>query len=221
MSAARITIDVFSDYVCPFCYLEEPELAALKARFGDALEIRWRAFELRPEPAPTLEPDGDYLHDIWGRAVYPMAEERGMTLRLPRIQPRSRLAHEATAWAKAVDAQRTGEKIDAADTLRSALFRGFFEDSLDLANPAALVAVAADLGLEGESLEKALGDGRYREQVLADQQAARALGIQGVPGLRFSLDGEHAGILEGAQPRRQLLLAVERLLDLMDGPTDG
>lgn len=222
MSSPRITIDVFSDYVCPFCYLEEPELEALKARFGEAIDIRWRAFELRPEPAPTLEPDGDYLHDIWGRAVYPMAEERGMTLRLPRIQPRSRLAHEATAWARDVDAQSTDEKtgtvedLDAADTLRSALFRGFFEDSLDLADPTALVAVANDLGLDGESLEKALDERRYREQVLADQQAAQELGIQGVPGLRFSLNGEHAGILEGAQPRRQLLLAVERLLDLMD-----
>ncbi|WP_192036696.1 DsbA family oxidoreductase [Halomonas sp. YLGW01] len=216
MSTPRISIDVFSDYVCPFCYLEEPELAALKTRFGEAIEIRWRAFELRPEPVPTLEPDGDYLHDIWGRAVYPMAEERGMTLRLPRIQPRSRLAHEATAWAKEVDATNTIEKFNSADTLRSALFRGFFEDSLDLADPAALVAVADRLGLDGASLEAALGEGRYRERVLADQQAAQALGIQGVPGLRFSLNGEHAGILEGAQPRRQLLLAVERLLDLMD-----
>lgn len=215
MSSPRITIDVFSDYVCPFCYLEEPELEALKARFGEAIAIRWRAFELRPEPIPTLEPDGDYLHDIWARAVYPMAEERGMTLRLPRIQPRSRLAHEATAWAKEVDAQSTGEKTSTADTLRSALFRGFFEDSLDLADPTALVAVAKELGLDGGSLEKALDEGHYREQVLADQRTAQELGIQGVPGLRFSLDGEHAGILEGAQPRRQLLLAVERLLDLM------
>ncbi|WP_168016126.1 DsbA family oxidoreductase [Halomonas salinarum] len=209
MSTARITIDVFSDFVCPFCYLEEPELAALKARFGEAVGIRWRAFELRPEPAPTLEPDGDYLHDIWNRAVYPMAEERGMTLRLPRIQPRSRLAHEAMAWAQHSDPAM-------ADTLRSALFRGFFEDSLDLADPVALVNVAEGLTLDGTSLEQALAERRYREQVLADQQAAQALGIQGVPGLRFSLNDEHAGILEGAQPRRQLLLAVERLLDLMD-----
>ncbi|MDI4637583.1 MULTISPECIES: DsbA family oxidoreductase [Halomonadaceae] len=221
MSSPRITIDVFSDYVCPFCYLEEPELAALKARFGEAVDIRWRAFELRPEPAPTLEPDGDYLHDTWARAVYPIAEERGMTLRLPRIQPRSRLAHEATAWARDVDAQRagemttTGDKLDSADALRSALFRGFFEDSLDLADPTALVAVTKDLDLDGGSLEKALDERRYREQVLADQRTAQQLGIQGVPGLRFSLNGEHAGILEGAQPRRQLLLAVERLLDLM------
>ncbi|APX92690.1 hypothetical protein BWR19_06955 [Halomonas sp. 1513] len=207
MTATPLTLDVFSDYVCPFCYLEEPELDALSARFGDRLTIRWRAFELRPAPAPTLDPDGDYLHDIWSRAVYPMAEERGMTLRLPRLQPRSRLAHEASAWA-------ADQSSEAAATLRHALFRGFFEDSLDLADGEALCATAGALELDSDGLRQALAEGRYRQRVLDDQQAAGELGIQGVPGLRFALNGEHAGILEGAQPRRQLLLAVERLLDL-------
>ncbi|HSP58764.1 MAG TPA: DsbA family protein [Halomonas sp.] len=206
MTSARITLDVFSDYVCPFCYLELPELDAVLERFGDEITLRWWAFELRPDPVPTLDPDGDYLHDIWARAVYPMAAERGMTLRLPKRQPRSRLAHEASAWADA-------EQADKAEALRRGLFREFFEDSLDLADPQALVDLARDLGLDGEALHEALVEGRYREQVLADQRQAQALGIGGVPGLRFSIDGEHAGILEGAQPRRQLLLAVERLLD--------
>ncbi|MBS9405126.1 DsbA family protein [Halomonas sp. TRM85114] len=206
MPPARITLDVFSDYVCPFCYLELPELDAVLERFGDEVNLHWRALELRPDPAPTLDPDSEYLHDIWTRAVYPMATERGMTLRLPKRQPRSRLAHEAGAWADT-------EQVDKADTLRRALFRGFFEESLDLADTRALVSLAWDLGLNGGALYEALVDGRYREQVLADQRQAHALGIGGVPGLRFSIDGEHAGILEGAQPRRQLLLAVERLLD--------
>lgn len=206
MPPAHITLDVFSDYVCPFCYLELPELDAVLERFGDVVNLRWRAFELRPDPAPTLDPDGDYLHDIWARAVYPMAAERGMTLRLPKRQPRSRLAHEASAWADA-------EQPDKAEVLRRELFRGFFENSLDLADTQALVDLARSLGLDGKALHEALVEGRYREKVLADQRQAHALGIGGVPGLRFSIDGEHAGILEGAQPRRQLLLAVERLLD--------
>ncbi|WP_372613435.1 DsbA family protein [Halomonas sp.] len=206
-----ITLDVFSDYVCPFCYLEVPEIEALAARFGDRLAIRWRAFELRPEPQPTLDPDGDYLHDIWARAVYPMAAERGMTLHLPSIQPRSRLAHEASAWADDLDRVDPG----SSDRLRTALFRGFFEESLDLADPEALTQLADGLGLDASSLGQALEEGRYRKTVLEDQREAMLAGIGGVPGLRFSLDGEHAGVLEGAQPRRQLYLAIERLLDVM------
>ncbi len=211
MIRPRITLDVFSDYVCPFCYLEAPELDALAERFGDAVAIRWRAFELRPEPEPTLAPDGDYLHDIWERAVYPMAAERGMTLRLPRLQPRLRLAHEASAWARTQEAVRPG----ADRAMRTALFRGFFEESLDLADPEALAHVAQTLDMDGQALRRSLAQGEFRQQVRADQQTARELGIGGVPGLRFALDGEHAGVLEGAQPRRQLFLAVERLLDAM------
>lgn len=211
MTQPRITLDVFSDYVCPFCYLEMPELDALAERFEDRVTIRWRAYELRPAPEPTLDPDGDYLHDVWGRAVYPMAAERGMTLRLPRIQPRSRLAHEAAAWAEAQAASDPG----TGEAMRRALFRGFFEESLDLADPQVLARLADGLSLDGSALQRALEDGDHRQAVIDDQRTARDLGIQGVPALRFCLDGEHAGVLEGAQPRRQLFLAMERLLDAL------
>ncbi len=64
-NVARARITVFSDYVCSFCYLEEPDLA----RIREAIEVDWRAYELRPDPAPTLDPDGDYLHRVWNAAV--------------------------------------------------------------------------------------------------------------------------------------------------------
>ena len=83
----RVRLDVWSDYVCPFCYLELPQLARLQEEFGDQLAIEWHAFELRPEPTPTLDPAGDYLRRTWDRAVYPMAAEYGMVLRLPPVQP--------------------------------------------------------------------------------------------------------------------------------------
>jgi hypothetical protein len=86
-SEPRIAVEIWSDYVCPFCYLELPAVERLKEEFGPRVDVSWHAFELRPEPAPTLDPDGEYLHDIWGRSVYPMAEERGMRLRLPPVQP--------------------------------------------------------------------------------------------------------------------------------------
>ncbi|MFO8047322.1 MAG: DsbA family protein [Halomonas sp.] len=211
MTQSRITLDVFSDYVCPFCYLEMPELEALAERFDGRVTLRWRAFELRPDPEPTLDPDSDYLHDVWGRAVYPMAAERGMTLRLPRIQPRSGLAHEAAAWAETQAIQHPG----AGDAMRTALFRGFFEESLDLSDPQALAELADALSLDGSALHRSLENGNHRQAVIDDQRVARDLGIQGVPALRFCIDGEHAGMLEGAQPRRQLYLAVERLLDAL------
>jgi hypothetical protein len=94
----QVQVDVWSDYVCPFCYLEQPVLDRIAQEYLERVRIRWRAFELRPDPVPALKPDGTYLHDIWARAVYPMAKERGMSLRLPPVQPESfgaRAAHFA------------------------------------------------------------------------------------------------------------------------------
>src|SRR5450830_333556 len=98
--ASSLRIDVWSDYVCPFCYLELPVVQRLRQKWNGTLELVWRAFELRPEPRPTLDPDGDYLHTTWNRSVYPMAAERGMSLKLPPVQPRSRKAFEAVAYAR-------------------------------------------------------------------------------------------------------------------------
>ncbi len=119
----QVQVDVWSDYVCPFCYLEQPVLDRIAQEYVERVGIRWRAFELRPDPVPTLKPDGTYLRDIWARAVYPMAKERGMSLRLPPVQPRSRLAHEAAHFAA------TQGLFDAMNT---ALFRAFFEDGCDI-----------------------------------------------------------------------------------------
>src|SRR5690349_20458119 len=94
-----IQIAVWSDYVCPFCYLELPVLDRIRNELGDRVQIDWRSFELRPEPEPTLDPDGDYLDRVWNQSVYPMAQDRGMNIRLPPVQPRSRKAHEAADFA--------------------------------------------------------------------------------------------------------------------------
>jgi predicted DsbA family dithiol-disulfide isomerase len=72
-----VRLDVWSDYVCPFCYLEEPILGRIRDEFGNDVDVKWQAFELRPEPVPTLAPDGEYLHTVWNDSVYPMAAERG------------------------------------------------------------------------------------------------------------------------------------------------
>lgn len=121
MNEPAVQIDVWSDYVCPFCYLAEPTLARIKQEFGDAVRVTWRAFELRPAPVPTLDPKGEYLREVWARSVYRMASDRGMTLRLPPVQPRSRRAHEAAFVAREHGkfAERTGGILETSRSCRS------------------------------------------------------------------------------------------------------
>jgi predicted DsbA family dithiol-disulfide isomerase len=202
---STVRINVWSDYVCPFCYLEEPVLERLKQEFGDAVEIVWRAFELRPEPEPTLDPKGDYLRDAWAQSVYPMAAHRGMTLRLPPVQPRSRLAHEAVEFAR--DRGRHAE-------MNHALFRAFFEDGRDIGSKEVLLEICSEAGLDREELREALESGRHIEHVLSDQQLAHELGISGVPALVIYQTANPAGtatMLSGAQPYELVRATVERV----------
>lgn len=168
----RARITVFSDYVCPFCYLEEPDIAAVREAYGDAVEVDHRAYELRPYPVPTLDPDGEYLHRVWGSAIYPIASSLGMTLRLPPVQPRSRRALEAAEYAR---------EEGRFDVMHEALFRAFFQEGLDLDDVETLLEIGASIGLDREALRRALDEGSYTDKVVADEELAKRLGIYSVP----------------------------------------
>jgi predicted DsbA family dithiol-disulfide isomerase len=194
MGPHTVQLDVWSDYVCPFCYLVEPTLAQIQQDGKGKVRISWHAFELRPDPVPTLDPNGNYLRDVWERAVYPMAKARGMVLRLPPVQPRSRLAHEAAAFAR---------EDGRFESMNHALFRAFFEHGEDIGQLPILEDLAASASLKRRKLSAALQSGQYREQVLNDEETAHRLGLSGVPASLIRAAGapiERAILVEGAQP---------------------
>jgi predicted DsbA family dithiol-disulfide isomerase len=121
---------------------------------------------------PTLDPNGDYLHSVWGSSVYPLAKNLGVEIKLPPVQPRSRRAHEAAHWAR-----RHGKFREYND----ALFRAFFQRGEDIGNTDVLTRLAADMGLESDDLRKALDNDLHLENVLADEREAKKLGLRGVP----------------------------------------
>ena len=136
------------------------------------VDLVWRAFELRPEPVPTLDPNGEYLQRAWKSSVYPLAERLGVTMKLPPVQPRTRLAHQAAHWAR-----RQGR----FDEYHEGLFRAFFARGEDIGQIGVLTSLAAGLGLESEALRRALESREQEAGVLADERAAEELGVDGVP----------------------------------------
>lgn len=202
----KTRIDVWSDYICPFCYLELPVVDRLRDEFGDALSVEWHAFELRPQTVPTLDPSGEYLRTTWARSVYPMAEQRGMVLRLPPVQPRSRKAFEASEFAR---------DHDRFDAMHHAIFRAFFEHGKDIGDIAVLVDLGAVVGLDPEKLRRALEENRYTERVLRDESLAQRLGINAVPALlvrRDDLPIERSRAVSGAVSYEQMAGLVGRVL---------
>ena len=149
----------------------EPAVRELEKK-DPAVAIVWRAFELRPDPVPTLDPNGDYLHNVWGSSVYPLAEQLGIDIKLPPVQPRSRRAHEAAHWAR-----RHGKFREYND----ALFRAFFQRGEDIGNTDVLTRLASDMVLDGDDLREALDNHLHLENVLADELEAKKLGLRGVP----------------------------------------
>lgn len=131
-----------------------------------------RAFELRPDPVPTLDPHGEYLTRVWREVVYPMAQRMGMPLRLPPVQPRSRLAHAAAFFAAA---HGKGEES------HEEIFRAFFQRGEDIGSIDLLVALGEGIGLDKAVLRQALETRQFEAEVVADEERAERLGVHAVP----------------------------------------
>jgi predicted DsbA family dithiol-disulfide isomerase len=161
--------------------------------------VVWKAFELRPDPEPSLDPAGEYLTRVWRDSVYPLAERLGMTMRLPPIQPRSRRAHEAAKWAQ------TQDQFDAYNT---ALFRAFFERGEDISEIDVLVSLARDLDLDDSTLCTSLESKQFEPSVIADEREAAELGVHAVPAFVFN----RRFALTGVQPTAALEQMVNRAI---------
>jgi len=160
------------------------------------VEVVWRAFELRPEPEPLPEPQGEYLQRVWTSSVYPLAEQLGVTMRLPPVKPRSRLAHEASQWAGAQN---------RFDDYNEAIFRSYFERGEDIGNIDVLLALGADNGLDNDSLRLSLTTHEFLDRVLADERDAATIGVRGVP----AFIANRKAALSGVQPVENLRKLIE------------
>ncbi len=178
-STPVLYVDVWSDFVCPFCYLETPVLDQLRNAYGEAVEIRWHAFELQSEQTPLLDPNSETIVNSWENSVQPLATERGLTMRMPPVAPRSRKAFETAMFAR---------ESGRYDAVHRAIFKAYFEEGIDIGDTDALLDIVAASGVDPELLEEALDDGTYTDLVIEDEEFAKKLGVSGVPFAVLSRD---------------------------------
>lgn len=146
-----------------------------EATKGKDVRIEWMPFELRPAPAPTLKPDGDYLQNAWKNSVYPLAERLGVEIKLPTVspQPYTNLAFQGLEYAR--DRGR-------ADEYNDAVFRAFFQQSRDIGNIDVLADIAQEAGLDRADFRAALEHELYRDGVQKLLQVAhQQVGVSAVP----------------------------------------
>ena len=128
-----------------------------------------------------------------------MAAKLGVKMRMPSVVPRTRLAHEAAAWARA-----KGQP----DAMHDAIFRAFFERSEDIGQLQVLADLAAGVGLDAADLKNALTLHTHLPEVLADEQQAQNYGLTGVPAFIWNGRG-----LVGVQTDKNLERLIGDTLD--------
>jgi predicted DsbA family dithiol-disulfide isomerase len=166
---------------------------------GKDVEVEWMPFELRPEPAETLRPEGEYLRRAWRQSVYPIARRMGVPISLPPVspQPHTHLAFEGFQFAK---------ERGRGNEYNHRVLTAFFVEGQDVGDVAVLAKLAGDVGLDEKEFDEALRTRRYREaHRRALHHASEEAGVTGVP--MFVIGGQ---VLTGLQDQETLAAAIER-----------
>ncbi len=202
-------LDVFSDPVCPWCFIGKRRLERALAAVPDAkrLQIRWRAFMLNPDmPSEGMERNA-YLALKFGSAQRAMelydtiacaGYQEGILFAFGDIHrtPSTVLAHRLIGLAVERGVQ---------DVVVEAVFRDYFLKGRNIGEIEVLLSVAAEIGLDEEDTRRFLEGEQGADTVLAEHNLAQRIGINGVP--CFILDGRYA--VSGAQSPEVLQRMIE------------
>jgi predicted DsbA family dithiol-disulfide isomerase len=184
-------ITVYSDFVCPFCFLGKQTLhEAVKDK---DVEIEWKPFELRPEGTQPLSPKSQYIQQGWKMSVKPLADRLGVKMMLPEMDPhpRTQKTHEGFQFAK--ERGKGKEYVEA-------VFQAFWQEGKDIGNVDVLASIAEEVGLEREKFTEALQNGDYAQAHQVElQHAYREANVTAVPTI---IIGNRK--LQGVQPKEVL-----------------
>jgi predicted DsbA family dithiol-disulfide isomerase len=204
-------IEIWSDVVCPWCYVGKRRFESALARFdhADQVEVVWRAFELDPS-APAVR-DRDYAEHLASKYRVTAAEAAAMIERMVA-------AGAAEGLDMRFDLARPGNTFDTHRLLHLALERGVqgalkerllaatFTEGAAIGEADVLAGLATDAGLDAEEVAVVLDGDRYAADVRGDERRAAAFGITAVP---FFVIDETYGV-PGAQPPDVLLAVLEQ-----------
>jgi len=205
-----ITLEIYSDPVCPWCYIGKVALErAMEARPDHPFAVTWHPFMLIPDmPADGMDRQ-EYLELKFGAdlmsaygPIVKRAEALGLDLNLPAItrQPNTAAAHALIHWAGLEGKQNAAV---------SALFRAYFKEGRDIGARDVLLRIADSIGMDRDLTARLLDAGADRDAVIDADRTARTRGIQGVP--FFVVAGQHA--VPGAQDTELWVQVIDELAE--------
>ena len=211
-------VDIWSDVVCPWCYLGKRRLEAALARFPhrDAVQVHWHSFELDPQSGPSSDvPSAEPLAAKYGMSV---EDARARHAQLEELAAAEGLEYhlDRTRGGNSFDAHRLHQlAIDRglSDAVMERLMRAYFTEGEAIDDREVLLRLVAEAGLDPEEARAVLESDRYAEDVRADEGTAARIGIRGVP---FFVLGRRFGV-SGAQAPDIMLQALEKAWEETQG----
>ncbi|WP_026628248.1 DsbA family oxidoreductase [Dyadobacter alkalitolerans] len=204
-------VEIWSDVMCPFCYIGKRKFEKALEQFPqkDKIQVEWKSFQLNPamktEPGKSIN---DYLAEVKGWSpdyaaqmndhVSSIAAEVGLEYNMDKaVVANSFDAHRFVQYAKT-----KGKGDDAEEQL----FKAYFTDGKNTADHATLLDLGTQIGLDTEELKSVLDGSKFSDEVRKDIYEAQQVGARGVP--FFVLDRKYA--VSGAQQPETFLGALEK-----------
>ncbi|MCF6407828.1 DsbA family oxidoreductase [Chitinophaga filiformis] len=229
----KMKVEIWSDIMCPWCYIGKRRFEAAMARFPDAgaVEIEWHSFQLDP----TIQSGhGDNLYTYLSkRKGIPYEQAEQMNNQVTALADTLGLTYnlDQAVVANSFDAHRLiqlAKKHRLGDAAEERLFRAYFTEGKDFSDPATLVALGKEIGLEESVLQELVNGQAYAGEVRQDIAEAEALGIRGVP--FFVFDRKYG--VSGAQASETFLEVLNKSvgewkqtqpagLDIIEGQSCG
>ncbi|MEX2529936.1 MAG: DsbA family oxidoreductase [Gemmatimonadota bacterium] len=207
-----IEVEIWSDVVCPWCYIGKRRFEGAVEQVGAPVRVTWRSFEL--DPSAPREPDPDLAGALARKYGMGPDEARGMLDQMTRVAADEGLDFDfANAkGGNTLDAHRLihfargAGGNEAASAMKERLLRAYFLEGRPIADRTTLAELASELGHDREDVQHLLESEELVQEVRSDEQRARELGIRGVP--FFVLDGKLG--ISGAQPVSVMVEGLRR-----------
>ncbi len=210
-------VEIWSDVVCPWCYVGKRRFEAALDGFAhsEEIELRWKSFELDPGARSRTAEDDNERDDYADRLARKYGTSRAGAQQMLDTMTAAAAAEgldfhfEKAIRANTFNAHQVihlAAEGSVQDAVKERLLRGYFSEGEAVGDPTVLARLAAEAGLDADEVRQALADQRYAGAVRADQAEAARLGISAVP--FFVVDHRYG--IAGAQPADEILQVLQR-----------
>lgn len=204
-------VEIWSDIMCPFCYIGKRKFEQALAQFPhkDQIEVEWHSFQLNPGLKSQPDKDAyDYVAELkgqtrdWSVKVHEQLVASAKSVGLDYHFEKAKIVNSFEAHRLIQLAKTHG----LGDAIEERLFKAYFTEGANVADHESLVTLGIEIGLKEADIRATLESNAFADKVQEDVQKASALGIRGVP--FFVLNNRYG--VSGAQESTVFLQSLEK-----------